>query len=434
MQMLDVQTEFLEMDRPYGNHLIRKALKSHEPIVYSCNGHRCQDGSSFLQTVEKKLELVGISRIADISYLAAHNFPVYQTTRPNVLLHPSLGQNSGSQGKGRTLTQAKLSCIMETVETRCGEPRNASLIRGCFRWLQEHYVIANPRGFFPRYQVNKAKQNEPLMWTPAYHVNLDVEALVPAEAVFLPFVAPEYKTRSIFPNSSNGLASGATYLEATIHGLYEVIERSYLALFEVGQAEVVGLYESDYQGFSLKDFYHDTQDEYELQLFGVKRKDADNLPMVICYLVGEPISFAGQGCAGDIETAIDRAISEAMQSMSTFFSGSREDLGRELRTHRPERFTLEKLPCYRSLTIEDYKNQVQHRCFDTLRQEFEFIIGWLSTLGYSNVFIVNLTRVGIDIPVVRVIVQGLPCSHSGGGIHQDFHYQNNVVKLKFRIV
>src|SRR5262249_31413612 len=154
MKMLQVQAEFLEVGRPYGNQLVRKALQCHEPIVYSCNGNRCQDGAIFLRTVEEKLGLLGISRVADISYLATHYFPVYQTTRPNILFHSSLGQNSGSQGKGRTLTQAKLSCIMETVETWCGEPRNVPLIRGCFRFLQEHHIIANPQGFFHLSQVN----------------------------------------------------------------------------------------------------------------------------------------------------------------------------------------------------------------------------------------------------------------------------------------
>ena len=57
---------------------------------------------------------------------------------------------------------------------------------------------------------------------------------------------------------------------------------------------------------------------------------------------------------------------------------------------------------------------------DDLHAELELLLGWLADAGYPRVLAVNLTRAGIDIPVVKVIVPGLPMNrvlrgHAGAG-------------------
>ena len=79
-------------------------------------------------------------------------------------------------------------------------------------------MILDPRSLVTRVGVD-IDPNEPLMWTratllaerTAAMVARDV--LVPAELVYFPFLAKDYETRAVYPLSSNGLASGATYLE-----------------------------------------------------------------------------------------------------------------------------------------------------------------------------------------------------------------------------
>ena len=82
-----------------------------------------------LRRLEPVLPRIGVTRIGDISFLSPANYPVFQSCRPNVFGHACVGQNSGSQGKGPTRTQALVSCMMESIEQFCAEPRKPELVR-----------------------------------------------------------------------------------------------------------------------------------------------------------------------------------------------------------------------------------------------------------------------------------------------------------------
>src|SRR5262249_9755006 len=66
--------------------------------------------------------------------------------------------------------------------------------------------------------------DSPMDCVAAEEISSGERALGPAELVFLPF-RPRARFRGIFGASSNGLASGNTVREATVHGLAELIER-----------------------------------------------------------------------------------------------------------------------------------------------------------------------------------------------------------------
>jgi ribosomal protein S12 methylthiotransferase accessory factor YcaO len=102
----------------------------------------------------------------------------------------------------------------------------------------------------------------------------------------------------------------------------------------------------------------DKGNEFELQLFALKVPRIRNLPRVVCYLVGESEYYEGHRCCGDVDTAIMRAISEALQSYATTISGSREDI---VTSESPEGGNHDALetPRRRSLRIETYKEQTR---------------------------------------------------------------------------
>ncbi|MBW2458721.1 MAG: YcaO-like family protein, partial [Deltaproteobacteria bacterium] len=143
---------------------LRQGLRASEPVRYRDGGNRSTDGVELLARLEPLMPLLGVTRLAEISQLAPGAFPVFQSCRPNLYSHVACGQNTGSQGKGRSRLQAKLSCLMEEVESYSCEPKNVQLVRGTYRFLSGQHVIAYPRKLTHNYQAAKATTRSPLMW------------------------------------------------------------------------------------------------------------------------------------------------------------------------------------------------------------------------------------------------------------------------------
>jgi hypothetical protein len=52
------------------------------------------------------------------------------------------------------------------------------------------------------------------------------------------------------------------------------------------------------------------------------------------------------------------------------------------------------------------------RRFDDLRAEFRFLLRWLHDAGFPVAYLANLTRRGIEFPVVKAIVPGMLAERS----------------------
>jgi YcaO-like protein with predicted kinase domain len=403
-----------ELERQHSVECLREGLSRTEPIIYSVNGNRSRRGEVFLKHLEKLLPDLGITRIADISYLSPSNYPVFQSCRPNYLLHSYFGQNSGSQGKGPTRTQAKISCIMETLEGYCAEPRSPDLIRGTYAFLKQHHAAADPREFL-RCTVDDGtiiapvEPTETLLWTPAYSVETDETVLIPAECVYFPFVTSLFNCRRIYPSTTNGLAAGATYLEAAIHGLYEVIERHYLASLHEGTLKLEALLGAELENVGVAETALSMAGELELQLYTLELPAIRNLPVIMCVLAGDETACLGYGCSSTIKISLDRAISEALQSYATRISGTREDMleGGDGVPRVTWIFAGTPQPRNRTLRLKDYRRRVHDKRFASLKQEFDFVVDWVHRLGCKKIFIANLTRGGVDVPTVKVVTPTL---------------------------
>jgi ribosomal protein S12 methylthiotransferase accessory factor len=399
----------MELLTQYPVEALLAGLEANEPIVSRGSGNRVVEPTAFLERIRLTASAVGIERVAELSSLAGFDFPVFQSTRPNPLHHGSLGQNTGAQGKGLDRIQAQISCIMESIEMYCAEPRVPLLVRGSFEWLRSQHVIMPPAAFFRRAGAEPARPDEPLMWTTALHLPSREPVLVPAESVYFYFTPGTYETRSIFPLGTSGLASGATYLEAVIHAIYELAERMYVALGERQEAQIDCLWEEEVDLDALRQLRNAYGSEYELQLYTTRFATGSNLPMISALLVGDEAAYVGHGCAGDLDTAIRRAVSEALQSLATVISGSREDIGRSFdATSSSHGGIATELPRFRNLRVADYRQGVHDRQFAHLREELDFLLDWLKEHGFTDLCIANLTRKGIDIPVVKVVIPGMP--------------------------
>lgn len=397
---------------------IANGVSSTDPVCYRDNGNRAVEGEEWLAHIEPIAKRLGISRVAEISGLAPLNFPVFQSSRPNLWSHSKLGQNSGSQGKGPTALQAKISCLMEAIEAYCAEPRVPTLVRASYDYLEKHRAPIDPRTMLRRYGSEPATNYEPFMWTPALHLGSGHEVLIPAESVYWYFDAATHDTRALFPMGTSGLASGATYLEAITHGIYELVERMYLGYCERGLATMHCVNERHFEHPNIRGLIDMYDGEYELQMHTAVIPGIQNLPFFAAMLVGdeENDQFVGFGCAASIEVAAMRAVSEALQAHATIMSGAREDIGvASSTTSDAESRLLSMLSEYRDLGIRDYKAMVVDTDFNDLRSEATFLEEWLQSIGLVNTCVSNLTRVGVDVPVVKVVIPGMPTQRSSQG-------------------
>jgi ribosomal protein S12 methylthiotransferase accessory factor len=217
----------------------------------------------------------------------------------------------------------------------------------------------------------------------------------------------------VFCSSSNGAAAGSTYLEATIHALYELIERHYYALWESGRLRGEAFLSDELDSVpNMSQFRKAIDGEFEIELLGLQLPGIKNLPMVVCWLLRQDGAWLyGSGCGPTLDIAIQRAVSEAVQAWSVVESGTREDLteGETVSVASSKQF-----PRVRRLTRSSYLRSAPDRFFTDLQDEFRFLKNWLRRAGFPSIAIANLTRHGLDIPVVRAIVPGLQASRRFG--------------------
>jgi YcaO-like protein with predicted kinase domain len=391
-----------ELAAPYPAAELMHGLQRSEPVEYRQNGNRAAPPQTVLKRLDDLMSLVGATRMAEISQLATHGMPVYQSTRPVPFGHTNAGTTTGSQGKGPTPDQAKISCLAETVEGYCLEPRAVSLIRGSYGFLRNHHAVADPRQFRPAIGMRPARVHEPLMWTQALCIEQSSTILVPAELVFYDFFAADYATRALFPCSTNGAGAGSTYLEAATHALYECIEGHYEAAIENGTVRPVRLHHPLEKKWE--------RSEIDVRLYSVMLPGIRNLPFIYCIAETANISCAGSGCFSDLDTTVMRAISEALQTISTSHSGSREDLDEDEDDGESDWDPEDYSP--RNMSAAEYRSRIASRRFNDLRTEFRFLMRWLHESGFPVTYMANLTRRGIEFPVVKAIVPGMQAESS----------------------
>jgi ribosomal protein S12 methylthiotransferase accessory factor len=396
-----------QLDSPRGTAELLAALTAPSPAlcVRSGYGNRSTTPAAFWKRLKPLLPLAGITRTADLSWFSPVGYPVAQSCRPFLLTHCDFGPNTGSQGKGEGL-RARISAAMEAVEGFGAEPRNAEFIRASYDQLKEAYVILDPARYQLSYMAESpVKPDEPLLWTRALSLEHRIEVLVPAVTVHHQLLPNAYRTRGLFNQGTTGLAAGATYEEAIIQGLYEVIERHYWGHIERGAGITEALFENEIGFIDLRRLSR-VMPEAQLQFYAHRLERLPkgmNFPFVSCLVVTDDQHYRGLGLHANADTAIQRALGEALQARVTVASGAREDIHKKDRAPNP----AIRLPAMRSLHYRRFTRRTLRRSFKSIRSELAFLTEWCHRAGFKNILVANLTRVGLEIPTVRVVVPGM---------------------------
>lgn len=301
-------------------------------IFHLSSSLRSESLETTLSRVRPVAEQLGISRVTDITRLDSVGVPVYASIRP-VAQPGSLCVNAG---KGVHSMEARVGAYMEAVEFAFAEFNRASL-----------EVRRMPAG---EVYEGRVRSDSILDFCPRLGTEIDLDTqlacveaedictgerlTVPAELVFLPFLAalePSY-----FGSSSNGLCSGNSVVEATVHGLAELIERDVQSFQSVLDNSVlldqrwlpppVEAIRQSLSSAGLNLYIRYAPNSFEIPYFSATVADPANPDPI--YING------GYGCHPSKRIALTRAVCEALQSRLSFIHGGRDDL-----VHRHKQFT-----------------------------------------------------------------------------------------------
>ncbi|MCV7198048.1 YcaO-like family protein [Mycobacterium angelicum] len=291
-------------------------------ITYRHGTHRIITPDETWHALQPLLDCAGITRVADLTWLDDLGIPTAQAVRPASL---SL---SVSQGKASTYRAAQVSAVMESLEMWHVENVTPDL------WSTATDEIASDLTYDPA-QLRLAPgalyhSSAKLDWMVATTLLTGRRTWVPWMAVLVNVAISDCWAAPIFMMDSSGLASGNSYDEATLHALYEIMERHSIStavpgetMFEVARDDVAGsdsadLIEMIYRaGSEVLIARIDTWDRYFS--FAVELTSPRLEP-----------SFSGFGLHHDPNVALSRAITEAAQARLTAISGVREDIPPEI--------------------------------------------------------------------------------------------------------
>lgn len=374
------------------------ALEAATVVVDSTDGtHRTATLDATWARFAPRMRTAGITRLADLTGLDTLGIPVFAAIRP-------MGRSlSTQQGKGLTPLAAKVSALMESLETWTAERVAAPIVRGSYRQHRGRAVdirkLPRPRG---RLDPDAARA-----WVAGWDLAADREALVPLEAVTLDTTFTRVPT---FDISSNGLASGNVLVEACVHGLCEVYERDAEAAWRRagGDRRIVLDSIADLACRALiarivaagaRVFLWDLGGDTGVPAIGAAIMEDPREP------AWRTLGFY-QGFGAHLlpEVAMARALTEAAQTRLTYIAGARDDFfpADYERATDPELmadlWSRLAAPCAEPVDAAELPRITAR----SLGHALELLV----ERARGPVIAVDLTHPGLRVPVVKILVPG----------------------------
>jgi ribosomal protein S12 methylthiotransferase accessory factor len=355
------------------------------PTIHLSSSLRTTPPEVTLARAKARAPSLGISRVTDITRLDRVGLPVYASIRPSAVA----GSLCVNAGKGLRPIEAEVGAYMEAIEFALAEPGAAGIATVSATCRDVHDGRARPEAildFCPR-QGSRVRVDAPIDCVEAEDIVTGKRALVPAELVFIPF-RPSRRHASLFGTTSNGLASGNTRLEATVHGLCEVLERQLVETIREADLDL---------------YVRTVKNEFGLAYFVAIINDRD--------AYAPHLLNGGFGCHPHRSVAFVRAVAEAAQSRLSFIHGGRDDLIDV--QHRYRGWNAKRKRAFVESVVERAARGQpvpMHAVDDTsatvtsVEACEKMLLERLERLGFDRVYRVVLTRPDDDLQVVRVIV------------------------------
>ncbi|MFL6682359.1 MAG: YcaO-like family protein [Burkholderiaceae bacterium] len=289
---------------------------------------RCNSAQETLARATPLMDRLGISRVTDITRLDRLGLPVHASIRPR---GQALCVNAG---KGVQTIEARVGALMEAIEFAVAEPQQSQWKRRVLRlgeladeWNGDLALLQ----LAPR--IGPAPSPDRLVDVVACEDLAGGPGMpLPAELVFVPF--GDAHGTPLCGWSTNGLASGNSVAEATLHALLEVLERDAIAMnlpCDVSSwlppAELPAPFAAlahRWQALGVALSVRFVPNEFGLPCFRALLHERD----------GELRGLAqGTALHLDAQIALARAVCEAAQSRLSHIHGGRDDITRYFDSH-----------------------------------------------------------------------------------------------------
>lgn len=368
---------------------------------------RTRAAAETLELVEPLSHVAGVTRVGVISGLDSCPMFVVTATRP---LSFSL---SVTQGKGATLVEAKVAAIMEAIEHYHAETVSGFVVLASQRELppQETVECLRIPGLLPAFNPDRR-----VLWVAGVGLVSGTRRWVPLDSVHYDLRVDGIAAAPSFVPNSNGLAAGNSLHEAVAFGLFEVVERHLTEEFfelSVEEQEQCRLDQTSISDPELATLLADLEAEgLACTLWDISRPT--ELPCFLCELVDAPhvyraaLDARGFGCHVSPVVALSRAIHEAVQARLTLIAGARDDkVGLSEPLRRSRIAMAQQQWRYRNAVKPTRQFQVESRSFSTFESACHWIGDSLVSNGFGEPVVVDLSKPGWPVNVVRVIAPGL---------------------------
>ncbi len=343
---------------------------------------------------------VGVTRVTDTTSLDRLGVPVFASIRPTAVR----GSLCVSAGKGMTPLESEVGATMEAIELAWAEPqRNVLPSRSVAAAL-----LGDPTDYLLQRSITRDTQIRVVEMT-----NLRDRAtrLVPAERVYFPLLPED--GGGLFGSDGNGLCSGNTVEEATLHGLCEVIERDVTSMTFSLREQSVRIANA-----TLPPHLRALAERFERLGFDLHVRSVKNV-FDLPYFVAGVIDRAnpdhahrGDGLHPDAAIAATRAICEAAQSRLSDIHGGRDDLT----LTRDADPVTDKPVGWRRFYIAlgggepiDFANVASSPVTD-IASATELLRDRLTAAGMPDVLVAELAPPDLGVSIVRVVVPRAECS------------------------
>ena len=387
--------------------LLFRGRPQSSPKAYLGTTQRACSPEDTLARIEPLLHAAEITRCADITGLDRVGIPVTLAVRPNARLIV------GATGKGTTLVHAQVSGLMEALEVHhaeYAEGADLGVVMATYDELSASGADIVTPGELPIARYGTFNTGWTMAWAWGFDLVRQAEAPVPYLYVHM---ARDYVPNQVarlpfaqFIAGSNGLASGNTLLEAIAAGLYEVIERDGIAVWDQASRHQVSPPPVDLDGADISPVIGDLVDR--CRSAGLEPHVMDittdlGVPTYSAVLLeslggGFNQPAGGFGAHLDPEVAMIRALTEAAQSRVVIIAGSRDDVFRADRNRRGPRLLVPggaPAPTRASLATHTFEGDLR------------VLFGLLEARGLDRVIVTDLRREPFNLDVVKVWVPGL---------------------------
>jgi ribosomal protein S12 methylthiotransferase accessory factor len=364
-----------------------------------------------LARAKKRAPSLGITRVTDITRLDRVGIPTFASIRPRAMK----GSLCVNAGKGLYPIEAEVGAYMEAIEFALAEPGASRVrtVRASPRELLGSETPESVADLCPRLGA-RIRLDAAMECVLAESITVGEPVLVPAELVFLPF-SPHARYRGHFGSTSNGLASGNTLREATLHALCELIERDVRAFEAVHDTSVpVDLETVEGPPAQLITLL----EAADLELHVRTARNAFGLPYFVAIIHDPEASTpqllnGGYGCHPLRSVAFVRAVTEAAQSRLSFIHGGRDDL--MVHASRFRGWSRSRRQAHTSRVVKraskgapvPYGSIPDHTEAVTIEKCEKLVLDRLSAGGIERAYRVPFCRQEDDLQVVRVIVPRL---------------------------